>query len=90
MVVFLIVSSGTDIHDLVLQVQYQAKERLSVKIYPKYLSVQNETHYILPNLIVPSPENDNSTTKSKSDLGFEWRYGHLTFIQWIYEWKLMQ
>ncbi|QKX61394.1 uncharacterized protein TRUGW13939_08542 [Talaromyces rugulosus] len=63
---------GTDIHDLVLQVQYQAKERLSVKIYPKYLSVQNETHYILPNFIVPSPENDNSTTKSKSDLGFEW------------------
>jgi alpha-glucosidase len=88
-VVFLIASSGTDIQDLVLQVQYQAKERLNVKIYPKYLSVRNETHYILPNFIVRSPESDDSITKSKSDLGFEWRYGYLTFIPCIYEWKLM-
>jgi alpha-glucosidase len=67
------VFSGNDINDLLLKVEYQAKERLNVKIYPKYLSAQNTSQYILPSPIVPAPESDGKTTKSNSDLSFDWR-----------------
>ncbi|KAJ5630886.1 uncharacterized protein N7484_010986 [Penicillium longicatenatum] len=63
---------GNDILNLVLEVQYQAKERLNVKIYPKYLSHHNTSQYILPSSIVPAPESDGKTTKSNSDLIFDW------------------
>ncbi|KAI1635011.1 glycoside hydrolase family 31 protein [Biscogniauxia mediterranea] len=63
---------GTDIENLVLEVQYQTKERLNVKIYPKYLSAQNTSHYILPSSIVPAPSRDGNTTISNSDLKFDW------------------
>ncbi|KPM37284.1 Alpha-glucosidase [Neonectria ditissima] len=63
---------GNDIHDLVLEVQYQTKERLNVKIYPKYLSERNETQYILPSSLVLEPGRDEKTTISNSDLRFEW------------------
>ncbi|KAF5974245.1 alpha-glucosidase precursor (maltase) [Fusarium coicis] len=46
---------GNDIRDLVLEVQYQTKERLNVKIFPKYLSEQNRTQYILPDSLVFEP-----------------------------------
>ncbi|CAJ0547486.1 Ff.00g042400.m01.CDS01 [Fusarium sp. VM40] len=62
---------GNDIRDLVLEVQYQAKERLNVKIYPKHLSEQNRTQYVLPDSIVMEPGRDDKTTISNSDLRFE-------------------
>lgn len=51
---------------------YQAKERLSVRIYPKYIAPQNSTEYILPADIVQQPEWDGETSAGCSDLKFEW------------------
>ncbi|KAH7227326.1 glycosyl hydrolases family 31-domain-containing protein [Fusarium oxysporum] len=62
---------GNDIRDLVLEVEYQTKERLNVKIFPKYLSKQNGTQYILPDSLVFEPGRDEKTTISNSDLRFD-------------------
>ena len=63
---------GNDIAALTLEVQYQAKSRLNVKISPKYVAMENSTRYILPTSIVPAPEYDGETTASSSDLKFTW------------------
>lgn len=66
--------SGNDIRDLILEVQYQTKERLNVKIFPKYLSEENRTQYILPDSLVFEPVQDKKTTISNSDLRFEFTW----------------
>ncbi|KAF2767294.1 hypothetical protein EJ03DRAFT_366085 [Teratosphaeria nubilosa] len=63
---------GNDIDDLTLEVEYQTKDRLSVKIYPKYLSECNTTEYILPSTVVPLPAADGKTTAFTSGLTFSW------------------
>ena len=63
---------GNDIANLVVEVQYQAKERLNVRIYPKHIDPQNSTQYILPAHIVDQPSWDGKTTANSSDLKFEW------------------
>lgn len=66
---------GNDVADLKLEVQYQAKSRLNVKIYPAFLSEGpggNQTQYILDPAIVPAPEWDGTTTQQTSDLRLEW------------------
>lgn len=63
---------GNDIAELILDVQYQTKERLNVKIYPRYLSNPNTTRYILQPTIVREPQWDGSTTAEGSDLRISW------------------
>jgi alpha-glucosidase len=63
---------GNDIADLTLEVQYQTKERLNVRIYPKYLSDSNETRYLLSPDLVPQPEADGRTGADSSDLKLDW------------------
>lgn len=63
---------GNDIADLALEVSYQTKERLNVRIYPKHLVPQNTSQYILPADIVDQPNGDGKTTKASSDLSLEW------------------
>jgi alpha-glucosidase len=63
---------GNDIADLTLEVSYQAKGRLNVRIYPKYLVTENVTQYLIPGDIVLQPCPDGETTESTSDLVFEW------------------
>jgi alpha-glucosidase len=63
---------GTDIADLTLEVSYQAKERLNVRIHPKYIDPKNSTQYILPADLVEQPKWDGKTSASCSDLKFEW------------------
>jgi alpha-glucosidase len=63
---------GNDIADLTLEVSYQAKGRLNVRIYPKYLATENATQYLIPADIVLQPGQDGETTESTSDLAFEW------------------
>lgn len=63
---------GNDIADLTLEVTYQAKSRLNVRIYPKHLAPQNTTQYLVPADIVLQPGPDGETTGSTSDLAFEW------------------
>lgn len=63
---------GNDIADLTLTVQYQTKQRLSVKVFPKYIAPQNSSLYILSPTLTPLPSGDGSTTAATSDLQFVW------------------
>lgn len=63
---------GNDIDSLVLEVQYQTKERLNVKIYPMYLAAANQTQYILSPALVLAPGWDGKTTAASSDLNLTW------------------
>ncbi|KAF2650404.1 glycoside hydrolase family 31 protein [Lophiostoma macrostomum CBS 122681] len=63
---------GNDISDLVLEVQYQTKERLNVRIYPKHLAPENRTRYVIPESVVEQPEWDGKTTAGSSDLKLDW------------------
>ena len=63
---------GNDIGDLTLSVQYQSQERLSVRIYPKYLAPSNESLYILSPSLTPQPSTGYGSSKANSDLVFTW------------------
>jgi alpha-glucosidase len=63
---------GNDIANLVLEVNYQAKERLNIRIYPKYIAPANSSWFILPANIVDQPQWDGKTTAKSSDLNFDW------------------
>lgn len=63
---------GNDIADLVLEVNYQVKERLNVRIYPKYIGGANSSWFILPADLVDQPGSDGKTTANSSDLKFDW------------------
>jgi alpha-glucosidase len=63
---------GNDVADLVLEVQYQAKERLNVRIYPRHIAPQNSSWFILPSTLVEQPAWDGKTTAETSDLKLEW------------------
>ncbi|KAI7222071.1 alpha-glucosidase precursor [Hortaea werneckii] len=63
---------GYDIHELTLDVVYQAKERLSVKIYPRYLGSNNESLYTLSPDLTPQPSAEEGSNKGGSDLVFTW------------------
>ncbi|ORY16006.1 glycosyl hydrolases family 31-domain-containing protein [Clohesyomyces aquaticus] len=63
---------GNDIADLALEVGYQTKERLNVRIYPKDIAPANSSWFILPPHLVDQPEWDGKTTANSSDLKFEW------------------
>ncbi|KAF3049897.1 hypothetical protein E8E11_005491 [Didymella keratinophila] len=63
---------GNDIADLTLEVSYQAKARLNVRIYPKNIAPANITQYILPADLVEQPDWDGKTNANCSDLAFTW------------------
>lgn len=51
---------GTDIKELDLKVEYQAKGRLAVSIVPKHLDASNSSQWIVPEDLVPRPKADES------------------------------
>jgi alpha-glucosidase len=63
---------GIDIEDLTLSVEYQSKERLAVRIIPKYIAPENQSQYILDPDLTPYPGVDDGSSKSGSDLRFQW------------------
>lgn len=63
---------GNDIEHLSLDVQYQSKERLAVKIVPKYLAPHNESLYTLSDQLTPLPTQQEHASKMDSDLEFVW------------------
>lgn len=63
---------GNDVANLVLEVNYQAKERLNVRIYPKSITPANSSWFILPANLVDQPESNGKTTADSSDLKFDW------------------
>ncbi|KAI9696289.1 MAG: hypothetical protein M1820_008212 [Bogoriella megaspora] len=62
---------GNDISALTLEVNYQIKERLNVKIYPQFIGAQNQSWFILPSF-VNAPQGDGSTTAATSNLRLDW------------------
>ena len=44
---------GNDIEDLTLHVRFQAADRVHVQIQPRYIGSENETWFILPEVLVP-------------------------------------
>lgn len=63
---------GNDIPDLSLIVEYQSKERLAVRILPKYIAPENESLYILDPEIIRQPTQDDGASADASDLAFTW------------------
>lgn len=63
---------GNDIANLTLVVAYQAKDRVSVQITPKFIGAENETWFILPEEIIPRPGIDDKCAASHSDLEVTW------------------
>ena len=58
---------GNDVEELLLVVQYQSADRLSVSILPADIKLEEETWYILPDVIVPKPKPDPGFTLEMSD-----------------------
>lgn len=65
---------GTDIETLNLTVEYQAADRLAVKISPAVIDSSNSSQYIIPDNIVQRPTTDPDADASSltSDLEFVW------------------
>lgn len=63
---------GNDIGDLALSVEYQSKDRLAVRITPKYLVPANSSIYILDEHLTPLPKSEHGSSKNQSSLSFTW------------------
>lgn len=65
---------GTDIETLNLTVEYQAADRLAVKISPAVIDSSNASQYIIPDNIVqrPTADSDADASSLTSDLEFVW------------------
>lgn len=63
---------GNEIQHLRLTVEYQAEDRLSVRIIPKYLAPANRSLYILDPALTPYPGTEPGSTRNKSNLAFTW------------------
>lgn len=65
---------GNDVEHLTLSVEYQAEDRVHVEIRPRYVGPQNETWFLLPEVIVPRPANDGQqqSSTSSSQLAVSW------------------
>lgn len=46
---------GNDVEDLTLLVKFQAADRIHLQIQPRYMGPQNESWFVLPEVLVPSP-----------------------------------
>ncbi|TKX20612.1 alpha-glucosidase-3 [Elsinoe australis] len=64
---------GTDIEQLVLTVDYQTANRLSVNIKPAYITAENQSWFEIPEGFVEQPVHGAPTNDSDStDLQFSW------------------
>lgn len=63
---------GNDIADLILNVEYQTRDRLNVQMYPRDIVPSNSSKLILSDTLVYSPAADGSTTAADHDLTFTW------------------
>ncbi|KAI0160430.1 family 31 glycosyl hydrolase [Xylariaceae sp. FL1272] len=62
---------GTDIPELSLLIEYQATDRLHVEIQPKYIGQNNQSWFVLPDVLVPKPESTLESVPA-SDLNFSY------------------
>jgi alpha-glucosidase len=66
---------GNDIEHLTLSVEIQADDRVHIQIQPRFIGPQNETWFILPEVLVPRP-SDNAgqcrTSSNRSRMSVSW------------------
>lgn len=72
---------GTDIQELDLKVEYQAKGRLSVNIVPKHIGASNQSHWIVPEDLIPRPQVEESS--EQADLKFNCKLLGIYFINFL-------
>lgn len=63
---------GNDVQNLTLTVEYQDTDRLNVQIQPRYIGPENETWFILPEVLVPKPSSSGNASSSTSDFEISW------------------
>ena len=65
---------GNDIDKLNFTVEYQAADRLAVRITPAVIDASNSTQYIIPDNVVhqPTADADADSTSLMSDLDLAW------------------
>lgn len=63
---------GNDIENLTLTVEFQDTDRLNIAIQPRYIGSENETWFILPEVIVPKPVSSGNASSSSSDFELAW------------------
>jgi alpha-glucosidase len=70
---------GNDVANLTLTVEFQADDRLGVRIAPRYVGPGNETWFVLPEELVPRPGVEANATKESNLLTFFWTNDGGTF-----------
>ncbi|KAK3393584.1 putative alpha-glucosidase precursor [Podospora didyma] len=63
---------GNDIDYLTLVVGFQADDRINIQIQPRYLGRENETWFVLPEALVPRPDDSSRVTESSHPLEVSW------------------
>jgi alpha-glucosidase len=61
---------GTDIESLSLKVEFQSNTRLAVNIVPTYLDTSNTSQWVVPEDLIPRPQNEDSY--QSLNLKFDW------------------
>ncbi|GAP84450.2 putative glycoside hydrolase family 31 protein [Rosellinia necatrix] len=62
---------GADVEALNLIVERQAADRLHVELFPTYLGQDNQSWFILPDILVPKPKAEAGAAP-ETDLDFSW------------------
>jgi len=63
---------GNDVANLTLKVESQDSGRLHIEIQPRYLGPENETWFVLPEILVPRPASAENASLASSDFEFTW------------------
>lgn len=63
---------GTDVENLKFSVTYQAEDRLNIEIIPNDIQPSQSTWYILPESLVPKPQDEKGMCLERSELAFTW------------------
>ena len=63
---------GNDVENLTLTVQYQANDRINLRIIPRYTGPENETWFVLPQVLIPRPLANSTSKASESTLDLSW------------------
>lgn len=63
---------GTDIETLSFELSVQASHRMQISIQPTYLDSSNRSQYILPDELIPIPQDGAPEETHDIDLQFKW------------------
>ncbi|KAJ4297283.1 hypothetical protein N0V88_004201 [Collariella sp. IMI 366227] len=63
---------GNDVEHLSLAVEFQTDDRVHIEIKPRYITPENETWFILPEVLIPRPAHNTNYQKDDSDFTVSW------------------